>query len=167
MNEKALIEIGKLLFVLGVFVVPVIFKYLKKQKEEQARNTEPYSNPASNLHPKIKVTKENELYYDEIMSELFGVPEVKPVRVQPQNKKPKQPYSGPDFKNRDAEKLMPELPTEKRSFQEIDLKKNVVATVNQEFSKGTILTQTMTNHDWKKAIIMKEILESPIALRNI
>jgi hypothetical protein len=101
------------------------------------------------------------------MSDIFGAPEAKPVRVQSQNKKPKKPYSGPDFKNTDAENLMPELPTEKRAFQRIDLSKNTVAIVKQEISKGTILTEAMTNHDWKKAIIMKEILEPPIALRNI
>ena len=165
MNDKSLIEIGKLLFVAVIFIAPIIIKFIKKQSDENAKNTKSYSKPVANFRPKIQNRQKKEGGFNEIMSDVFGAPELKPVRVQSQNKKPKQPYSGPDFKNIDAENLMHDLPTERRAFKKIDLKKNNVATVKQEFSKGTILTQTMTNNDWKKAIIMKEILEPPIALR--
>ena len=168
MNDKSLIEtIGKILFVVGAFIVPMIFKYLKKQKEERARNTKPYSKPATNLRPKIQNTHKKEVNFNEIMSDIFGAPEVKPVRVKSQNLKPKQPYSGPDFKKRKAEKLPDNLPSEKRFFEKINLKENTVAKVTMDISEAFHLTGNMTNHDWKKAIIMKEILDAPIALRNI
>ncbi len=165
MNEKSLMEIGKLLLIAAIFIAPIIIKFIKKQSDTRAKNDKYRQKPNANLRPKIQNIQKKEVSFNEIMSDIFGAPEVKPVRVQSQNKRSKQPYSGPDFKNIDAENLMPELPTEKRAFQRIGLSKNEVATVKQDFSKGTLLTQSMTTHDWKEAIIMKEILDPPIALR--
>ena len=166
MNEKSLMEIGKLLFIAAIFIAPIIIKFIKKQSDARAKDDRFGKKPNVNLRHEIKNTQKKEVSFNEIMSDIFGAPEVKPVRVKSQNKRPKQPYRGPDFKNIDSENLMPELPTEKRAFRRIDLSKNTVATVKQDFSKGMLLTQSMTNHDWKRAIIMKEILEPPIALRN-
>ena len=165
MNDKSLIEIGKVLFFAIIFIAPIIIKFIKKQSDANAKDDKPDRKPSSNFRPKIQNRQKKEVSFNEIMSDIIGAPEAKPVRVQPQNKKPNRPYSGPDFKNIDSDKLMADSPAEKRTFPKIDLKKNDVATVKQVFSKGTILTQTMTNSDWEKAIIMKEILEPPIALR--
>ncbi len=165
MNEKSLIDIGKLLLIAVAFIAPMIFKYLKKQSENRAKNNKFAQKPDTHFRPKIKNISKKEVSFNEIMSDLFSEPEAKPARIQPQTKRQKQPFGGSDFKNIDAEKIMPEMLSEKKRFQRIDLKKNTSPVVNNEIVESMHLTKNMTNLDWKKAIIMKEILEEPIALR--
>ncbi len=169
MNNKTLIEIGKLLFIAAIFIAPLIIKFLKKQSESKAKRNKFSRKPSGYLRPKPKTVSKKEINFNEIISELFGGPEKKPVHAQTKSPKKsinrKQPFRGPEFKDIDPEELMPELPTEKRAFGKIDLKKNVVAKIKRDYSAAALLTANMTSKDWKKAIILKEILEPPIALR--
>jgi len=164
MNTKTLIEIGKLLFIAAIFIAPLIIKFLKKKSEGQTKSNRFARKPVAPLRPKPKPVSKKEINFNEIISELFGVPEEKPAPAQ-KSINQKQPFRGPEFKNIDAEKLMPELPTEEKAFQRIDLQKNVVAKIEREVSVTARLTQSMTSKDWQKAIILKEILEPPLALR--
>ncbi len=167
MKSETLAELIKLLVIGVIFVAPLIIKFLKKAAHKQGGRPAHLRNPAVPRHPKPKPAparaRKQDVNFNEIISELFGAPIVEPVQPPPKHQKKKD--LSPEITDINTEKFIEGLPTEEKAFKDIDPKKNVVEKIERKFSLGAHLNETMTSKDWQKAIILKEILEPPLALR--
>ena len=164
MNTKTFEEIGKLLLLVAAFAVPLIIKFVKNKMKEQQSGKKHVVGVKSTTNSLGKKDSD----FNRIMTELFGVNEVKPVQKQPKKRvirKQQDNTLKSSPKPLNTKKLTPDSPSKNNGFSKIDLKKNVVAKVTRNFSEARHLSQAMTSEDWRKAIIMKEILEPPVALR--
>lgn len=165
MNENSLIDIGKLLLVVVLFLAPMIMKFIKKQSEKQPKNKKFVKTPSTHFRSELNQPAPK-VNFNEIMTDIFGVPKAKakPINVQVQKTKRKRLIDS-DFNEEENVKEATNLLSKKRIFEKIDLNINTSPKLTSNISKAAHLMQNMTNHDWKKAIIMKEILDAPVALR--
>ena len=156
---------------LGILLLYLISGYMKKRNQD-AKRQDIESDPDWDM-PKDSPAERTQPNLDSMLSDLFGQeykvePEVLPVQDSVEETVESEPYRVPEH----IEEYSSHIDEQSKVFEENIYHSNLANRKELHFGKKWAQKNTLrselfnSNKSLKKAIILKEVLDKPLALRK-